>query len=92
MEITGLHYAEQGTSGGGDAEVYADTPTHRTVIRDTIVRTGFGPNGHFDPQEVSGLLVQSGGKIVSDRTCTEPMDLNPLVGTLMPKATTWTTL
>jgi hypothetical protein len=85
LEVANLHHAEHGTSGGGDAEVYADTPTHRYVVYDTIVRTGFGPSGHFDPQEVFGLLVQSGGKTVSNRTCTEPVDLDPLVGTLMPK-------
>lgn len=85
LEVTGLHYAQQGFAGGGETQVYADTPTHRYVVYDTIVRTGFGPSGHFDPQEVFGLLVQSGGKTVSNRTCTEPVDLDPLVGTLMPK-------
>ena len=84
-EVTDLHHAEQGYSGGGDAEVYADTSTHRYVVYDTIVRTGFGPSGHSDPQEVFGLLVQSGGKTVFNRTCTQPVDLDSWVGTLMPK-------
>ena len=84
-EVTDLHHAEQGYSGGGDAEVYADTSTHRYVVYDTIVRTGFGPSGRFDPQEVFGLLVQGGARTLSNRTCTEPTDLNPLVGTLMPR-------
>ncbi len=85
LEVASLHHAERGYSGGGDAEVYADTPTHRTVVYDTIVRTGFGPDGHFDPQEVFGLLVQRGGKTVSNRTCAGATDLDPRVGTLMPK-------
>jgi hypothetical protein len=84
LEVTGLHYVEHGFSDGGETQVYADTPTHRYIVYDQIVRTAFGPDGHHDPQAQSGLLVQSGGQIVSSRTCTEPMTFSPLAEKLIP--------
>ena len=84
LEVAGLHYAEHGFSGGAETQVYADTPTHRYTVYDAVVRTGFGPDGHNDPQGVSGLVVQNGGEIVSSRACNESTSFSPLAETLLP--------
>jgi hypothetical protein len=84
LEVTGLHYAQQGFAGGGETQVYADTPTHRYIVFDEIVRTNFGPDGHHDPQADSGLFVQSGGKIVSSHPCTEALTFSQLAEKLIP--------
>jgi hypothetical protein len=69
LEVTDLHLARKGWSGGGETQVYADTPTHRYIVYNRIVRTGFGADGHFDPRETVGLIVQSEGRTVSKREC-----------------------
>ena len=84
LELTGLHYAEQGFAGGGETQIHADTPTHRYIVYDSIVRTGFGPDGLHYPQAASGLVVQSGGKVVSNRACTEARTFSPLAEKLIP--------
>lgn len=69
LEITGLHRTQTMFPGGGETQVYADTATHRYVVYDQMVRTGYGPEGHNDPRQTEGLLVQKGGRIVSNRIC-----------------------
>ena len=85
LEVAGLHYTQHGFSGGGETQVYADTSTYRYIVYDQIVRTAFGPDGHNDPQAESGLLVQTGGKIVSSWTCSEPTTFSPLAEKIIPK-------
>ena len=84
LEVAGLHYAEQGFAGGGETQVYADTPTHRYVVFDEIMRTAFGADGLHYPQADSGLFVQHGGKVVSSRTCAEETTFGPLAEKLIP--------
>ena len=72
LEIKDLHLAYKGWSGGGETQVYADTPTYRYIVYDRMVRTGFGSDGHNDPKETVGLLVQNGGRTVSSRQCALP--------------------
>ena len=84
LEATGLHYAGQGFSGGGETQVYADTSTHRYIVFNEIMRTAFGADGRHDPQADSGLFVQSGRKIVSSRTCAEAVTFSPLAEKLIP--------
>ncbi len=85
LGVTGLHYAEQGFSGGGETQIYADTPAHRTIVFEEIVRTAFGADGRHDPQADSGLFVQRGRTIVSSRPCTEAMTFSPLAEELIPQ-------
>ena len=85
LEVAGLHFAQHNFSGGGETQVYADTSTHRYTVYEAIVQTASGPGGLHAPQAVSGLLVQSGGEIVSSRACTEPMTFSPLAETLLPE-------
>ena len=85
LEVASLHYALEGFPGGGETQVYADTPTHRYIVFEEIVRTNFGPDGHNDPRVDSGLVMQSGGKTVSSRTCTQPMLFSPLAEKIIPK-------
>ena len=84
LEATGLHYAEHGFAGGGETQVYADTPTHRYVVFDGIMRTAFGADGLHYPQPYSGLFVQRGGTIVSSRFCAEETTFSPLAEKLLP--------
>ena len=72
LEIKDLHLAYKGWSGGGETQVYADTPTYRYIVYDRMVRTGFGSDGHNDPKETVGLLVQDGRRTVSSRECALP--------------------
>jgi len=65
IEAADLYFAQHAFWGGGETQVYADTPTHRYIVYDRVVRTGFGADGHHDPKETSGLIVQSGGRTVS---------------------------
>ncbi len=77
LEITDLHRGHEYGSGGGETQVYADTPTHRYVVYDRIVRTGFGVDGLHYPREGDGLLVQSGGRTVWRRQCALPSSYDP---------------
>jgi len=65
--------------------VYADTPTHRYIVYNQMVRTGFGADGHHDPKETSGLVVRSKGRTVSSRECSAlPATFEQLTKTLVP--------
>ena len=87
IEATDLHRALEPQSGGGETQVYADTPTHRYIVYDQVVRTGFGPDGHFDPKETAGVAVQSGGRTVLRLECTQWIGLgfDRLAETLVPE-------
>jgi len=37
LEATDLHHAHDGWWGGGETQVYADTPTHRYIVHDQMV-------------------------------------------------------
>jgi len=84
LEAADLHFAERYFSGGGDTQIYADTPTHRYIVYSQFIRTGFGKDGHFDPKETSGLVVRSEGRIVSSRECALPATFDQLTRTLVP--------
>ena len=77
LEATDLHRAFEGWAGGGETQVYAVTPTHRYVVYDRMVRTGFDREGHNLSQMTQGLLVQSGGQTVSSRRCAQPVGVEP---------------
>lgn len=50
IETTDLHRAFEGWSGGGETQAYADTPTHRYVVFDRMVRIGIDDEGHNIPR------------------------------------------
>jgi hypothetical protein len=77
LEATDLHRAFEGWAGGGETQVYADTPTHRYVVYDRMVRTGFDREGHNLSQLTQGLFVRSGGETVSSRRCAQPVGVEP---------------
>ena len=77
LEVPDVHRAFEGWSGGGETQVYADTPTHRYVVYDRMVRTGFDDEGHNIPRMTQGLLVQSGGRTLSRRECAQPLGREP---------------
>lgn len=90
-EAADLHRAFEGWSGGGETQAYADTLTHRYVVFDRMVRTGFDDEGHNIPRMTQGLLVQSGGRTLSKRECAQPLGREPpafdqrLLETLVPE-------
>lgn len=69
LEITNLHRAFEGWAGGGETQIYADTPTHRYLVYDRMVRTGFDAKGHNLSQITQGLLVRRGGRTVWQGRC-----------------------
>lgn len=77
MEAIDLHRAFEGWAGGGETQVYADTPTHRYVVYDRMVRTGFDREGHSLLQMTQGLLVRSGKRTVLNRGCEQPVGAEP---------------
>ncbi len=77
LEATDLHRAHEGWWGGGETQVYADTPTHRYIVYDQMVRTAFGHDGLHDAKITTGLLVQRGGRTVSNRECALPKTYDP---------------
>ena len=77
LETTDLHRALEGWAGGGETQVYADTPTHRYIVYDRMVRTGFDREGHNLSLMTQGLLVRSGGRTVLSRQCKQPMGAEP---------------
>lgn len=91
IEIPDLHRAQTGWPGGGETQVYADTPTHRYVVYDRMVRTGFDDEGHNRSEMTQGLVVQSGGRMLSSQDCAQPVGLMPpafnqrLLETLVPE-------
>ena len=91
VETADLHRAFEGWPGGGETQAYADTPTHRYVVFDRMVRTGFDDEGHNIPRMTQGLLVQSGGRTVLNRECAQPLGREPpafdqrLLETLVPE-------
>ena len=66
LEISDLRRAHTGWPGGGETQVYADTPTYRYVVYDRMVRTGFDDEGHNRSEMTEGLMVQSGGRTLSN--------------------------
>ena len=83
LEAGNLQFVEHAFSGGGETQVYADTPTNRYIVYDRLVRTSFA-NGQHDPQAESGLVVQSGDRTLSSRRCAAPANFNRLTQTMMP--------
>ena len=83
LEVSDLHYAEQAFSGGGETQVYANTPTHRYLVYDRIVRTSFD-NGRHDPQAESGVVVQRGNQTISSRHCGSPTAFDSSTRTVVP--------
>ena len=91
LEATNLHRAHEGWSGGGETQVYANTQTHLDIVYDRMVRTGFDDEGHYLSKMTEGLVVQSGGRTVLNRECTQPLGREPpafdqrLLETLVPE-------
>ena len=77
IEVAGLHFAQHTFWGGGETQVYADTPTHRYIVYDRMVRTGFDDEGHHLSKMTEGLVVQSGGRTVLNRECVQPLGREP---------------
>lgn len=80
IEATNLHLADRGWSGGGETQVYADTPTHRYMVYNQMVRTAFGLDGLHDSKITSGLLVLRGGRTVWSRECGLSKIFDPFAG------------
>ena len=71
IELQGrdLHIGEQSYSGGGEDQIYCQSNGYRYIVYDRALRTGFGADGHNDPQSSSGLVVLKGGRTVSSIRC-----------------------
>ncbi len=77
LEASDLHRASRAFSGAGETQVYADTDTNRYVVYDRMTRAGVDPQGHNLPEATQGLLVRSGARTISDRSCALSSDADP---------------
>jgi hypothetical protein len=82
---TGLSWANTGYSGGGEVQVNFRNGDHLYVLYSRTVRTGFGPDGHFDPEFQAGVAVVRGNRIVSDRRCENSDDFIQSPETRLPE-------
>jgi hypothetical protein len=67
-------FATRGYSGGGETQIAFERRGYSYVVYDRLVRTGFGEDGHHDPEQSSGVLVLKGTKIAADRHCSGTND------------------
>ena len=77
LEATDLHFNDHGFSGGGETQVYVDTPTHRYIVYDKVIKTTLNDKGRYNPRETAGLVVQSRGRTVASRECARWTDFEP---------------
>ena len=69
LEARDLTHASRGYSGGGETQISLARGDYRYTLYDNMTRTGFGADGRNDSQMTTGLIVQRGGKTLSDRRC-----------------------
>lgn len=67
--VGSLAWASMGYSGGGESQLRFMTGGFDYVVYSRIVRTGFGPDGHFDPVFEAGVFVKRGGRLIADHPC-----------------------
>ena len=73
-EVSTMVRAQTGYSGGGEAQIHFSRDGHLYVVYSRVVRTGFGPDGHFNPAFEAGVAVKRGERWISDRRCVDPAD------------------
>ena len=74
LQSRDLHAADQGYSGGGEDQINFKVNGYTYIVFAKTERTGFGPDGHNDPQFTSGVVVQKNGRTVSSMRCGGPGD------------------
>lgn len=50
-------------------QIYFETGGVTYVVYSRMIRTGFGPDGHNNPQDGLGVAVLRGGRVLSNRHC-----------------------
>ena len=69
LEAYGLNYAKVQFSGGGETQIQFEIKRYRYIIYDSLVRTGFGPDGHNDSKITTGLLVLKSNRTIANLLC-----------------------
>ena len=69
LQAGGLHKAEQGAAGGGEDQIDFNAKGYQYIVYARTVRTGFGSDGHNDPDFISGLIVKKGDRKLSSAVC-----------------------
>ena len=89
LQSSRLHKAENGYSGGGEDQIDAEVDGYTYTVYARTVRTGFGADGHNDPQFTSGLVVQKNGSHVLSAQCGGEGDqtINSDASQFMPNGT-----
>lgn len=64
-----MKWASTGYSGGGEMQIQFRNGEVTYLVYSRMVRTGFGPDGHNNPQDSLGVTVQRGGKTISELRC-----------------------
>jgi hypothetical protein len=69
LEALDPRISQQSFSGGGETQIHFTKGRFRYILYDRIFRSGFGADGHTDPQFSAGLLVQKNGRRLAERAC-----------------------
>ena len=69
-------------SGGGEAQFHFTNQGDHTIVYSRVVRTGFGTTNN--PQFSAGVAVRRGGRLVSDRACSDGDSANVDLGAAEP--------
>ncbi|WP_082795005.1 hypothetical protein [Sphingomonas sanguinis] len=69
MTARAMTLAQRAYSGGGETQIQVANKDYRYILFDKTVRTGFGADGRNMPDMRSGLIVQRGGRTLSNREC-----------------------
>lgn len=65
----GLHYANQGFSGGGEDQLWFDNASTRYILYSRTVRTSFSSSGRHDPEFSAGLVALTHGRKLFNHGC-----------------------
>jgi hypothetical protein len=87
LVTTGLRYSSIPYAGGGETQVYFSRGGYRYILYDLMTRTGFGPDGRFNPVMTNRFILQHNGRfrILSHCPGVDPVIMSGLVRDYMPQ-------
>ena len=72
----GLAHAETAYSGGGESQILFKNAGFQYVVYSRMVRTNFKANEPNNPAFEAGVAVMKGDKLVGNRKCANPSDVD----------------
>ncbi|HLJ26426.1 MAG TPA: hypothetical protein VKY85_06935 [Candidatus Angelobacter sp.] len=72
-------------SGGGSAHIRFKIADYEYLLFDYTMRTGFGADGHNNPEFGAGVAVLRGGNVISTQSCKNDASIQSLAYDQLPK-------